>query len=72
MNDEESIDILIHSAEWYAKQSRQLLDEWKSCRTEHARQKLIPKLKHISSKLKFESSEIKKIMGEGEGWKDGI
>lgn len=73
MNDdqnEDSIDTTLHSAEWYAAQATALIKEYKACRTEHARNLLIPKLKHIYFKLGFERRGIAKLMNEGEEWKD--
>jgi len=68
---ENDIDMLLNSAEWHRKEFRKLLDEYKACRTENARIKLIPKLKHIDAKAEFELKEIRKLMGDEEDWKNG-
>lgn len=71
MNDENdtsgdglSMWIRLHSANWYAQQATDLINEWKNCRTENARKLLIPKLEHIYRKLAFERNGIKKILIE--------
>jgi hypothetical protein len=72
MNDDEQVDVLIGSAVWYANQATALIKKYKECRTEHGRKLLIPKLKHIQSKLAFERRGIVEIMGNntGEEWKN--
>ena len=70
MNDDESADMLIHSAEWYVKQATTLIKEYRTCRTEHARQRVMPKLKHIYAKLGFERRGLVRVGGEGEEWKN--
>ena len=72
MNDEESVDLLIGSAEWYAAQATALIKEYKACRTERARQLLMPKIKHMYAKLGFERRGLADIIGDndGEEWKN--
>lgn len=72
MNDEESVDMLLDSGEWYAAQAAALIKQYKVCRTERARQLLMPKLKHMAAKLGFERRGLAEIIGdnEGEEWKN--
>jgi hypothetical protein len=72
MNDEETADMLIHSAEWYAKQATTLIKKYEACRTEHARQQLWPKLEYIHTKIRFERRGLAEVFdfGKGEEWKN--
>lgn len=54
MNDEKSFNALIDSIPWHEAQATALIKQYEACRTEHGRQLLIPKLRHIYSKLGFE------------------
>lgn len=61
---EESVDFLLDSGEWHTKEATKLIEEYKACRTEHARKKLLPKLEHMGKRLGFEKQELGKLMGE--------
>lgn len=61
---EESVDFLLDSGEWHTKEATKLIKEYKACRTEHARKKLLPKLEHMGKRLGFEKQELGKLMGE--------
>lgn len=62
--DESSVDFLLNSGEWHVKEATQLIEEYKACRTEHARKRLLPKLEHMGKRLGFEKQEIGKLMDE--------
>jgi len=72
--NEEQIETQLHSAEWLTKEADKLIAKYKACKTAHARNKLIPKLKYIQSRLMFEGKNIDKLIelvdGEGEEWKN--
>ena len=51
-------DIQLESAEWYCEQADKLISEYHNCRTAHAQQKLLPKIKHIRNKLNFEKRQM--------------
>lgn len=73
MNDEEKTDVLIDSADWYAKQASALVKQYRACRTAHARRRLLPKLQHIYSKLVFERRGLDRVISDhqsGEEWKN--
>ena len=55
-----ALEITIKSAEWIASECDKLLDEYKKCRTEHARGRVLQKLQSIRQKMNFEGN----ILGE--------
>jgi hypothetical protein len=70
MNDsDESFDLLLKSSSWYLEQAKNLLKEYRECRTEHARQRLLPQIGYMHSKMVFEKGEIVKFMDNGDEWK---
>lgn len=62
--NEENVDSLLDSAEWHIKEAIQLIEEYKACRTEYARKKLLPKLEHMGKRLGFEKRELGKLTNE--------
>lgn len=70
---EEQIELQLAASSWLTKEADALIKQWKSCKTAHARKKLIPKLEHMRARLRFEGRGIDKLIdlvdGEGEEWK---
>lgn len=71
---DEFIEMQLSSSKWTCEQADQLIKQWRACKTEHARRKLIPRLEEIRRRLVFERNGIDKLIGphnEGEEWKQG-
>lgn len=55
-------DAKIHneSGTWLVKEADKLIEQYKVCKTAHARWLLLPKMNHLISRMKFECKEIDK------------
>jgi len=55
-------DAKIHneSGTWLVNEADKLIEEYKACKTAHARWLLLPKMNHLINRMKFESKEIEK------------
>ena len=58
--DEEMM--IMSSGEWSVTQAEDILKKYKACKTEHARNKLIPQIKWIMGRLKFEKQQVEKLI----------
>lgn len=66
MNEEEQILTLLSSSNFYNDEADKLLAEFRACKTEFARAKLIPKLEAIRGKLTFQLKETEKHLPPNE------
>lgn len=72
MNEEERIELQLDASQWACQEADKLIKKWKSCKTAHARSKLIPKMEEMRRRLSFEKRAIDILAGpflEGEEWK---
>ncbi len=58
-NPKESM--MIVSEEWLVKECQKLLSQYKSCRTEHEKMKLFPRIEELLGKITFEMKEIEDL-----------
>jgi hypothetical protein len=67
------IDLQCKSTRWMMNEASKLIQQWKDCKTAHAKNRLLPKLEAIRATLKRENREMKPLydmIKEGEEWKD--
>jgi len=76
MDDEiDQVSLQMDTAVWMSKEARKIIDEYKECKTAHARNKLRPKLEAINATLHREDTAMKPIYDllkeeqAGEEWK---
>jgi hypothetical protein len=62
-NVEESVNFQLSASEWARNEADKLLKQYRACKTEHARNRLRPKLEYMRSKLAFESRALGKLLG---------
>lgn len=62
MNEKEIIESQINSSLWYCQESDKLIKQYKECKTEHARNKMIPKIITVVGKMEFQKREIMKYI----------
>lgn len=60
MTDEEQTQLRVESGEWLLKEITSLVEQYKACKTSHARVVLLPRLKYLVDKADFELREILK------------
>lgn len=63
MNAEEQFEITSYSAEWLANEAETLLEKYNKSSSEKQVQ-MLPKIKHIFARLKFEGKQIRKYINE--------
>lgn len=66
MSEDETNDIQLNSAQWYCEEAGKYIAKYRACRTEHAKNQLIPKLKELYGKLHFEAEGLKRVIKENE------
>jgi len=62
MNKIQKQRILINAGEWSVEQAEKLIKKYKSCKTQHAKTKLLPDMACALERLSFERKEIEKIL----------
>jgi hypothetical protein len=72
----DQFDLQIESSLWMIGEARKIIDEYKACKTAHAKNKLRPKLEAIRATLRRENTSMKPIYDllkedkSGEEWKN--
>ncbi len=59
MNEQEA-KIHVESGTWLVSEADKLIEQYKVCKTAHARWLLLPRMNHLVSRMNFESKEIEK------------
>lgn len=63
MNAEDQFEITANSAEWLAKEAKNLLEKYNKSTAEEQTE-LLPQMKAMFARLKFEGKEIRKYIHE--------
>lgn len=53
--------IMIETGEWLMKESDRLITEYRNCRSEYEKVKVIKKMESLTGKIKFEMNEIERM-----------
>ena len=72
MNELNEIDQQLVCSDWYIKEANKLLAQYSNAKTEHAKNRILPKLEAMLGKLNFQGREIRKYMPDEtvETWKN--
>jgi hypothetical protein len=63
---EDKIEMLLKSADFYAKEAKKLLKKTKNLKTKKEKENAVRELTHIREKIKFEINQINEILRDGE------
>jgi len=61
-NIQNEAETALKSVGWLNKEADKLIESYYSCKTAHAQNKLIPKLKYMFDKLAFEKRQLEKLL----------
>ena len=65
-NVETNINIQINASEWAGNETDKLLKKYRACKTEHAKNRLIPQLEYMRKRMAFEQRALAKLIGQDE------
>ena len=65
-NVEANINIQINASEWAGNETDKLLKKYRACKTEHAKNRLIPQLEYMRKRMAFEQKALVKLIGADE------
>ena len=61
-NGDPQFEMYLQSSEWTIKQTQNLLEQYKKCRTEHARNRTLKKLTSAWQKLNYEGRKLESLI----------
>jgi hypothetical protein len=56
------VEIYLDSAEWIYSETKVLIEKYNQCKTQHAKNRLLPKLHYMAKKLQFEKEQLRKLI----------
>ena len=65
-NVEDNVKIQINASEWVGNETDKLLNKYRACKTEHAKNRLRPQLEYMRKKMAFEQRALAKLIGADE------